>query len=348
MLDYIIVGSGIAGICFAETALQNNKSILVFDNNSQNSSKVAAGIYNPVILKRFSHVWDAANQLGYLNTFYLQIENRIECSIDFKIPIIRKFYSIQEQNDWFAASDKPNLSPFLSQSLFREKFKNIESPFDFGKVLHTGFVNTGLLLEKYQKFLMDNNSLIYETFDFDKLEIHQDFIEYKNFEARNIIFSEGFGLHTNKYFNYLPLDGTKGEILIIKVLELDLNCIINSSVYIVPLGNNLFKVGATYNWEDKSNNTTSTGKQELLTRIKEILQCDFEIVSHLAGVRPTVKDRKPLVGTHSIHKNLHILNGLGTRGVMLGPTLAGDLFDLIENQKPLNEYIDIKRFSKKN
>jgi hypothetical protein len=40
---------------------QNNKSI-VFDNTA-NSSKIAGGLYNPVILKRFSEVWQAQEQL---------------------------------------------------------------------------------------------------------------------------------------------------------------------------------------------------------------------------------------------------------------------------------------------
>ena len=54
MIDFIIVGNGLAGISFAEIALQNNKSIFVFDNNSQPSSRMAGGLYNPVVLKRFS------------------------------------------------------------------------------------------------------------------------------------------------------------------------------------------------------------------------------------------------------------------------------------------------------
>jgi len=33
MTDYIIVGAGLAGICFAETALQNGKTILVLMEN---------------------------------------------------------------------------------------------------------------------------------------------------------------------------------------------------------------------------------------------------------------------------------------------------------------------------
>jgi glycine oxidase len=118
-------------------------------------------------------------------------------------------------------------------------------------------------------------------------------------------------------------------------------------VFILPLGNSLFKVGATYNWNDKTNTPTQEGKQELIDRIKEILTCDFEIVSHYAGIRPTVKDRKPLVGTHREFSNIHILNGLGTRGVMLGPAMAKALFEHIELGIPLASEINIKRFDKK-
>ena len=69
MLDYIVVGSGLAGIAFSEIALQNNKSILVINDDSQNASKIAGGLYNPVILKRFSEVWQAGPQLELLSLF---------------------------------------------------------------------------------------------------------------------------------------------------------------------------------------------------------------------------------------------------------------------------------------
>ena len=171
-------------------------------------------------------------------------------------------------------------------------------------------------------------------------------IQYKNIKAKHIVFAEGFGMHANPYFNDLPLDGTKGELFIIKAPELDLDVIINTSVFILPLGNHLFKVGATYNWKDKTDVPTKEGKAELLIRIMEILNCDFEIVEHFAGVRPTVKDRRPLVGTHPDHVNVHILNGLGTRGVMLAPAMAKVLFEHVELGKPLDVAVDIKRFVK--
>lgn len=347
MLDYIIVGSGLAGISFAEIALKNNKSILVVDDTSQVSSRIAGGLYNPVILKRFSEVWKAQEQLLLMEDFYSEIEAKLKTQFNFKMPILRKFFSIEEQNNWFAASDKKNLAPFLSTKLVVAKYNSIESPYDYGEVLHTGYVDTALLVDTYKEYLLQNNLLLQESFHSSYIEFFDYGVQYKNIRARHIIFAEGFGLHKNPFFNYLPLDGTKGELFIIKAPDLNLDVIVNTSVFILPMGNDLFKVGATYNWQDKTDLPTEEGKQELTDRIKEIITCDFEIVKHFGGVRPTVKDRRPLIGTHHERKSLHILNGLGTRGVMLGPAMAKALYENIENEIPLDREIDIQRFHKR-
>lgn len=347
MIDYLIIGSGLAGISFSEIALQNDKSILVMDNNSQNSSKIAGGLYNPVILKRFSEVWQAKEQLAFMTDFFTDLENKLNVKLDFKTPILRKFFSIEEQNNWFAASDKENLAPFLSTDLIFKKYTSIDSPFGYGEVLHTGYVDTALLLNSYRAFLVSHQLYLEETFDYNEIQFKTTGIQYKEIQAKNIIFAEGFGMHANPFFKNLPLDGTKGELFIIKAPLLNLDVIVNTSVFILPLGNDLFKVGATYNWKDKTNLPSEEGKQELLERIKEIITCDFEIFSHFAGIRPTVKDRRPLIGTHAEHKSIHILNGLGTRGVMLGPAMAKALFQNIEFKIPLESSIDIRRFDKK-
>jgi glycine oxidase len=344
MIDYLIIGSGLAGISFAEVALRNDKSILVLDDNSQNSSKIAGGLYNPVILKRFSEVWKAQEQLTLMNEFYSLLESKLKCKVDFKRPILRKFFSVEEQNNWFAASDKIALTPFLSTELISKKYVGIDSPYGYGEVLQTGYVDTALLLNKYRLYLNDNNLFQQESFDYDALQIVSGGIQYKNTKAKHIVFAEGFGMHANPYFKNLPLDGTKGELFIIKAPQLNLDVIVNTSVFILPLGNDLFKVGATYNWKDKTDLPTEEGKTELMERIKEIITCDFEIIDHFAGVRPTVKDRRPLVGTHQNHKTIHILNGLGTRGVMLGPAMAKALYENIELKIPLDKEINIDRF----
>ena len=346
MIDYLIIGSGLAGIAFAETALQNDRSIFVIDNNKNSASNVAAGLYNPVILKRFTPVWDAQIQLDLINTFYKNLEIKLNHQFDYKVPILRKFFSIEEQNNWFIASDKVDLAPFLSTQLRKDKFQGIDSTYDYGEVNKTGYVDVTSLLEYYKLYLQNKNCLTSKTFNYNLLEIDEDHIKYKDIIAKHIVFAEGFGMHQNPFFKDLPLDGVKGELLIIKAPELSLNLIVNTSIFILPLGNQLFKVGATYNWSDKTNIPTQEGKHELIERIKEILTCDFEIISHYAGVRPTVKDRKPLVGTHRLFLNVHVLNGLGTRGVMLGPSMAKELFDHIEFGTPLTPEININRFDK--
>ncbi len=345
-IDYLIVGCGLAGIAFAETCLNNNKSVFVFDNNSQKSSTVAAGLYNPVILKRFSGLEYAQEQLDLLNVFYAKIEQKLSIKIDYKKPIFRKFHSVEEVNNWFVASDKPALKPFLSLKIKESNFKGIDIPFGLGEVLQSGFLDTATLLKSYSTYLASLDSYATEKFIFESIVFKNNQIIYNDISAKHIVFAEGFGLNANPFFNYLPLDGTKGEILIIKAPNLELNLIINSSVFIIPLGNHHFKIGATYNWADKTDLPTESGKTELTDKIKELINCDFEIIEHLSGIRPTVKDRKPLLGTHKNFKNLHILNGLGTRGVMLGPWCANKLFQYIEFETPLDKHISISRFEK--
>lgn len=344
MLDYIIVGGGLAGIAFAETALEHKKAVLVINNQSQISSRVAAGLYNPVILKRFTQVWQANQQIELLHVFYAKIEAKLQVQLNHPLTLLRKFYSVEEQNNWFAASDKPNLSPFLSSKLVTKKYDGIESPLGFGEVLHSGFVDTGLLLDRYQDYLKSISSYSEETFSHECLQMNNDTVCYKGITARDIVFAEGYGMHQNPFFSVLPLDGAKGELLLIKAPGLNLDAIIKTDIFVMPIGNDLYKIGATYNWDDKTNTPTEAAKMELLTGLSELISCDFEVIDHQAGIRPTVKDRRPIIGTHPLYKNVHLLNGLGTRGVMLAPSMAALLFDHIENGTKLDPHISISRF----
>jgi glycine oxidase len=344
MVDYIIVGAGLAGIAFAETALQPEQSVLVFDNHSSQSSLVAAGIYNPVILKRFSGLSGAQQQLDIMHQFYQSATRRLGENFNQPLPILRKFASVEEQNDWFAASDKPLLAPFLSTTLMTRQFPNVDSPFGFGEVLQTGYVNTKAFVKAYRQYLKARGMLSDMVFDYGALQILDGSISYQGIEARHIIFADGFGIRNNPFFNYLPLAGTKGELLIIHAPLLQLDVIVKSDVFIVPLGDGLYKVGATYEWTDKTEMPTEAAKSELVGKLEKLIDCPYEIISHEAGIRPTVKDRKPLIGTHPQFAQLHVLNGLGTRGVMLAPPMAALLFDHIDSGAVIPAEVDIKRF----
>lgn len=343
-VDYIVVGCGLAGVAFCELLRKHNKSFVVFNDASQQSSLVAAGLYNPVTLKRFTEVWEAQAQLDMAIPHYADLEQLLKVKIDYKLPILRRFTSAEEQNNWFAACDKPKLQPFLSEVIIKENISGIDAPFGFGEVLHGGRVDTDVLIGSYLEYLNNNHLLIAEPFDYDVLHCENSTVVYNDIESQYIVFAEGFGVKQNPFFKNLPLNGTKGEVLEVYIPNLEVDVAIKSSVFLLPLGNNRFYVGATYNWSDKTNLTTKQGKEELTKKLKQFLILPFEVVTHRAGVRPTTTDRRPLVGTHSVYKQMFVLNGLGTRGVMVAPYVAKALFEFIENGQPLAHEININRF----
>ena len=343
-VDYIIVGCGLAGVSFCEALRAHDKSFVVFDDHSQQSSIVAAGLYNPVILKRFTGVWKAKEQLEMAIEFYEQLEKLLGIKLDYKLPVYRRFASVEEQNEWFSASDQPALENFLYPKVIKNENTCIDAPFGFGKVLETGRVDTAVLLKHYKLFLKTINSYSNETFDHSALRFEDDMVIYKEVNAKFIVFAEGYGMVKNPYFKYLPLNVAKGEVLTIKAPNLKMEFILKSSVFVVPESDDQYSVGATYNWEDKTNAITEEAKIELLDKLKGLIHCDYQVVNQVAGIRPTVRDRRPLVGTHPNYKNMAILNGLGTRGVMIGPYVAKQLFLHLEEKTPLESEIDIQRF----
>ncbi len=347
MLDYLVVGLGLAGISFCHTLERNGKSFHVISDTSQRSTWVAGGLYNPVILKRFKASWKAQDQMSQLGSFYASLEETLGTRLHHPVPVLRRFASVGEQNLWFEAADRPELSRFLDLKQIQNTNPNINAEYGFGRVIGTGRIDTKVLVEVFAKYLDNTGRLDRERVDFQKIELGEDYVSYGSLKARHMVFATGYGLLQNPYFNYLPIQGSKGELLTIKAPELAETNVIKSSVFIIPLGGDLYRVGATYNSKDKTNEPTTEAREELCRKLETFLKCEYQILDHIAGVRPTVSDRRPLVGRHPKNPRLYVLNGFGSRGVMIGPYASRCLYDYIENGIALAEDMDIQRFSKK-
>jgi len=347
MLDYLIVGLGIAGTSLCEQLENSNKTFKVVSDISQTSSRVAGGLYNPVILKRFTMAWKAKEQLQITIPFYKSLEKKLNKKLNYKLPVLRRFASVEEQNLWFEACDKPLLEDFLSQKLLKNTNNCIDAPLGYGEVLGTGRIDTSLLISSYQAYLFSNDLFYPETFDFEQLKVQSGYISYKKIKAKRIVFAEGYGLKKNPFFSYLPLTSTKGEYLTIKTSQLNETCAIKSSIFIIPWQKDQYRVGATYKWKDTTNLPTEESKKELIQKLDMFLNCDYEVIDQVAGIRPTVTDRRPLVGRHPRYDNLFVLNGFGSRGVMIAPFAAKQLVNLIESDEMLLPEMNIERFTKK-
>ncbi|HEY9169712.1 MAG TPA: FAD-dependent oxidoreductase [Lutibacter sp.] len=343
-VDYIIVGMGLAGLAFTKELENHKKSFLVFEDNSQNSSLVAGGVYNPVVLKRFTPVWNADDQLKIALPFYKELEIQFNKKYDIPLTIYRLFKSVEEQNNWFTACDNPMLSNYMDTKLIHEKHHGVLADFGYGKLLNTGRIDTKSLLEDYRNYLSQRKLVRDESFQYEAVKINDNTVEYKDVIASKIVFCEGFGLKNNPFFNELPMQEAKGELITIHAPKLNIDFFIKSAVFVLPLGNNFYKIGATFNWKDKTQLPTEEGKNELITKLETFITVPYQIVEQVAGIRPTVKDRRPLAGKHPKYQNLAVLNGLGTRGVMIAPTLSKALYINLENGIALDKEISIDRF----
>lgn len=343
-VDYIIVGLGLAGLAFVEQLIAVKKSFVVFEDASQTSSLVAGGVYNPVILKRFTPVWNAKEQLEVALPFYNSLEQKFHQKFDTKFVTKKVFKSIEDQNNWFMAADKPMLSEYMDPNISHQKHDGVLADFGFGQLQGTGRIDTEKLVQTYRDYLDQESKIFFEKFNYQSVKILDKGLSYDDIEANRIVFCEGFGVLQNPFFKELPIKEAKGELITIYAPELAIDFLLKSTLFVLPLGGHYFKVGATFNWKDKTSDLTLEGKIELVDKLKKVLQVPYTIVSQSAGIRPTVKDRRPLVGKHPEFQQLAVLNGLGTRGVMIAPVLAKNLFEHLENGENLDPEVDIKRF----
>ena len=116
----------------------------------------------------------------------------------------------------------------------------------------------------------------------------------------------------------------------------------------MPLENEFYWVGATYDNSDKKNRPTQLKRRSLIEKLESIIMIPYEVAEHNAGIRPSTIDRRPIIGSHPNYKNIYVFNGLGSRGILLAPTLSSWLYNHIYKSLTISQEVDIKRFNKDN
>ena len=162
-----------------------------------------------------------------------------------------------------------------------------------------------------------------------------------------IIFAEGYRGTNNPYFGYLPLDPTKGEVLTLAIKGLDQSEIVNRKCFVLPTDDGFFKLGATFTWKTTDFSLTEGAKEELLSQYADLVDKNYELIDHEAGVRPTVSDRRPLIGEHPEHKGIYIFNGMGTKGYMIAPYFSRHFAEHLVDGTELLDEVNITRFKKR-
>ena len=318
----------------------------MIDDHFHKASAIAAGIFNPVVLKRFSIVWNATHQINRLREVFGEFEQLLNKKYIYNFPVFRIFNDEQEKKTWLKkATTHPDLIEYLSTNTEQlNDFSSINSPIGSGEVLHTGRVDLTNLLADFKDYLVENDLFLDETFDFSELKLNDNQSSYKNIEATKLIFAEGYNILNNPYFKNLPVIGVKGEVLKIKTDAILPEAVVKGKEFLMPLENNQYFVGATYDRDHVNYENTEEAKKYLVEGVQNFFKDHFEVVEQHASIRPTVVDRRPIIGAHPTYQQLICLNGMGTRGTMLAPVMVDDLYEFLENNQPIDKEADIARF----
>ncbi|MES2566170.1 MAG: FAD-binding oxidoreductase [Bacteroidota bacterium] len=348
---FLIVGQGIAGSVLALSLIQSGYSVNIIDQpHLSNSSKIAGGIWNPVVFKRLTKSWMADELVPELFNFYSGCEKTFGTNLIQERNIIKPFSEDQEEVLWLkkASGQKPD-NNYLDSNIYYDL--SIDENYKikrYSKVLQAGSLNVVSFLAATKTFLAENCNVLEEEFNYNELTVTEQGISYNSLTASNIIFCEGHLITNNPYFKWIPMKPAKGEILTIRSEDIKLEKdIFNKGFFILPIGDYLYKIGATYEWETLNDVPTEKGKSELLKKLNSVITTPYEILSHEAGVRPSVIDRRPVIGKHPEHQNLYLFNGMGTKAVMLAPYFAKQLVDSIRLNTQIDNEVNLTRFYKK-
>ncbi len=264
MIDFIIVGRGLAASVIAHTLHNTNSSFkIIGDADLSSCSKVAAGIWNPIVFKRLTKSWLADELIEHLNVFYTACEKRLGKKLITQRSIIRSFYEEQEKKLWSAKANT-DLKGFLDPIIYSNnslELENCKIAEQFGLVQQSGNLNVAEFLNATTNFFKEQ--LVDETFDHAQLKISADQVSYKGINAKNIIFCEGYLVKNNPFFNWIPLKPAKGETLVISAPDLKIkDHILNKNGFIMDQPDGNYKVGATYEWTDLTEEKSQKGRAE--------------------------------------------------------------------------------------
>ena len=337
-VDYIIVGDGYAALFFAHQLIKNNKSFYLFSEGKKSASMVSAGIINPAVLKRFTTFWLAQEQIDSLKKTLSEIEGYTHKNYLIEKPILRVFHDEKEKELWLK---KSNEISFLSNDFI--KINSIKNPFGCGKVNHSARLNVRDFFTDLMNYLEQNSHLIKEKFDYNLVNTENS--TYKDIQFKNIIFAEGMAVKENPYFSEIPVEANKGHHLEVKISEkIEDDFTIKKKHFIFPLNENTYYYGGTYDREQTHHKIDDSAVEKLTNALAEFYPNDFEVTQVKFGFRPTVKDRRPIVGNHPEFKNLYVFNGLGARGILNGNYFAINLYNHLDNGEEIHPEVNVKRF----
>ncbi len=291
------------------------------DRGTGGSSRMAAGMINPLTGKNFEPSWRLAEFLPEALEFYAAVEIQLERKLWHPFPIMRLAGSEKEWRKIVSKLDAAEVAPWV--------VGEVAAPVGWVGAVEVGGggrLDTRAFLDGSREF-------------FEKLGYYQLAEFFGNGEA--VIRCEGAtGLLLGRYG---PHRCAKGEILTIHASGWDETHIrIGAGGWLVPQGGGVFKVGSTYEWDELDELPTAKGRVRIVEIASRLGGEAFEVIGHDAGIRPILRRSQPMIGP--LVDGGWMFNALGSKGSLYAPGMAVRLSRcLLDGTEPEPE-VDFRAF----
>ncbi|MFM1884059.1 MAG: hypothetical protein RL168_243 [Bacteroidota bacterium] len=319
-----IIGQGFAGTALAWRAHWAGHEVLLFDQGQEKgASWVAAGLVNPLVLKRKRLVQEAYACMEAFKPFYERIAADLGVPVLYPQEIHEVLSDAAAENAWLSLGAERGFEPFTSP-LRANDDPRIEAS-SFAAVSQSARLRVKDYLIGSRQFFAQNHTLLEEKVEkicpLDGRWRIQDL-----HEVDILLLAEGVqATWTQHFFGELPFAPTKGEGLKIRWAGPPVNQPLHKNVFLLPDGDGTYQVGSTYAWDGFEEGPTNEAREEILHKLSAWFHQEVEVLDHWTGIRPTMRDRQPVCGWHEHLPGLGYLNGLGSRGALTSPLLSDRL-----------------------
>lgn len=345
--DAIILGQGLAGTTLAWNLRWQGCRVLVIDRDRPGtSSQVAAGLMTPITGQRLVQSWRWSEFWNSAVAFYRRVESETNARFLDPRRMVRLLASESEQDflkrrltsEFAFLINEPQ--PPLDRQIFDDRFGGFEMR-EGGRLDVAAFLHASR-----QQFQRDAQFAAADVCLETEIELVADRVCLKslNVSAERLIFCQGIDAIANPWFRHIKFKPAKGEILTVRIRGLTEERIVHRGVWLMPLGNELFRVGATYEWSQLDSQPTVTGREEICLRLQEFLRLPIEVIAHDAAVRPILRHQYPVIGMHPDQPRLGYFNGLGSKGSLQAPWLARHFANVLTGQATLDPEVDMHHY----
>lgn len=342
VVDHVIAGAGLAGTTLAWELARRGFRVAVVDRGEViTSSRIAAGLITPITGKRLALTWRLTEILPAAVAFYRDVEVATGSSFFTRRPALR-LLADERERDIFARRRDGEF-----RDLVREGEVNSEwfaAPFGAFEIMDAARLDVPRYLAAVRKQLEGTVPFIAGEFDpMCDIKLPPGGVQLARFglTARTLIFCQGFA--PNPWFAGVPFQAAKGEMLTVRIPNLHEQRVVHRGLWLAPLGRELFRVGSTYEWEQLDNAPTAVRRAEIESRLREFVRRPFEVVGHVAAVRPVIDAGKPVIGLHPAHRQLGFFNGLGSKGALLAPFFARQFAAALAGTGAIDPEVDVRR-----